>query len=108
MKLLLTNGYPFPYPADLSEAQQEAIAEAAPGRTLELPDVAAFEWKHTVTVQIRNTNKAWLAAQSITKWKIYDETHAVLEAPTSAGDGYDHPAIIVGDTAYCGFQLIAD
>lgn len=106
MKLVLTNGYPYPYPTGLTEAQQEGISEAAAGRSMEIEGVAHFEWKHTVTVEIRDDFKYWLEARRVTGWPVWSE--GVLEAPTSAADGYDHPAIIVGDTAYCGFQLLAE
>jgi len=106
MKLMLTNGYPYPYPDGLTDKQQEAISEAAPGRTFELDGVVQFEWKHTVTVEIKDDFRAWLDARRVTGWLVWSE--GVLEAPTSCADGYDHPAIIVGDTAYCGFYLLAD
>lgn len=105
MKLILTNGYPYPYPDDASEAQKEAWSEAAQGITLEIAGVEHFEWKHTVTVEFF-TAEAMCDAMRLTGWKFWDEDEFILEAGTSAGDGYDHPAIIAGDTAYCGFVLV--
>jgi hypothetical protein len=108
MKLVLTNGYPYPYPENLSEAESEAIASNAGGNRLEIPNVISFQWLHTVTVQLRDDFGIWLGAQQMTGWEVWDDKRSVLEAKTSSEDGYGHPAIIVGDMAYCGFMLLED
>ena len=103
MKLILTNGYPFPYPANLTEAESDAINAAAAETTLEIHNVWVFERKHTVTVEFE-TYQAYLDAIDKTGWTNW--SHTVAEAKTSQDDGYEHPAIIAGNTAYCGFQLV--
>ena len=105
MKLILTNGYPYPYPNGLTPDLEDALSNAAPSIRLELAGVTHFEWLHTVTVKFVDDN-AESSARVSTGWS--DWSPGVLEAQTSSGDGYDHPAIIVGDVAYCGFQLRAD
>lgn len=107
MRLILQNGYPYPFPEGLTPEQTEDINERAPERLLTLFSVAHFEWKHTVTVEF-STHDIACAVQASTGWKWWDETRGILEAETSTGDGYGHPAIIVNDTAYCGFILKAD
>jgi hypothetical protein len=103
MNLILSNGYPFPYPDGLTEAQQEEISLAAPSYRLVVAGVTHFEQKFTTTAQFRD-NDAYATALAITGWKPWSPL--VLEAPTSAADGYDYPAIIVGNVAYCGYQLV--
>ncbi|WP_342051255.1 MULTISPECIES: hypothetical protein [unclassified Cupriavidus] len=106
MKLILTNGYPFPYPEGATEAQMEEWAGEAAGITLTLEGVEHFEWKHTLTVEFF-TAEAMCNAMRETGWQFWDEGMFVLEAGTSGKDGYDHPAIIAGGRAYCGFVLDA-
>lgn len=103
MKLTLTNGYPYPYPDGLSDEEADDISEAAGGIALVLHGVKHFQWLHTVTVEFENWYYLY-AADTATGWKTWDNG-LVLEAPISAADGYGHPAIIVGDTAYCGLIL---
>lgn len=102
MKLILQNGYPYPYPTGLSEAEGEAINEGARSRTLTLSGVTHVQWLHTVTVEFADAT-AFEDARRLTGWQQWSPL--VLEAPTSADEGYDHPAIIVTDVAYCGFVL---
>ena len=102
MILHLRNGYPYPYPDNLTEAEQESISMSAAGNELEIHGVAHFEWLHTVTVEFTD-DEALERAARLTGWGDWD--YRVLEAPTSSGDGYDHPAIVVGGMAYCGFIL---
>jgi hypothetical protein len=106
MRLILQNGYPYPFPEGLTPAQEENINEGAPGRTLTLEDVVHFEWKHTVTVEFASWAHA-AQAQEVTGWPFWcpEERKPILEAETSAGDGYEHPAIVVKDVAYCSFIL---
>jgi hypothetical protein len=102
MLLTLQNGYPFPYPTDLTESQQEVHSEAAAGICLDIHGVVHFEWKHTITVEFADRD-AMLTAQKLTGWEIYHGL--ILDAKTSGLDGYDHPAIVALDKAYCGFML---
>lgn len=102
MRLRLLNGYPFPFPTKLPLQDQEDISEAAASKSMELRGVLHFEWLHTLTVEFRSWGACNDAANR-TGWKPY--SYLVLEATTSPGDGYDHPAIVVGNTAYCGFVL---
>ena len=102
MKLTLTNAYPYPYPEGLTEAEQEAITERCGDFNLEINGVVHFQWLHTVTVEFHYINDC-NAAEKLYGWKPW--SFRVLEAPTSSADGYDHPAIIVKDKAYCGFIL---
>lgn len=105
MNLIMSNGYPFPYPDGLTEAQQEEISQAAPAYRLVIAGVTHFEQKHTTTVEFRDTD-SYLTAKAITGWAAWCDLKLVLEAPTSAADGYDYPAIVVGKVAYCGHQLV--
>jgi hypothetical protein len=104
MLLTLQNGYPFPYPTDLSDAEQDDIADEAAGYSVDIPGVVHFEWKHTVTVEFDGLLSA-NAARDATGWETWGNDPKILEAKTSAADGYGHPAIIIGPTAYCGFML---
>jgi hypothetical protein len=102
MRLILQNGYPFPYPTGLSEAESDKISDAAMGKTFEINGIHHFEMKHTLTVEFVD-QESYEISQELTGWKRWcDHT---LEATTSGPDGYGHPAIIVKDTAYCGFIL---
>lgn len=100
MKLVLMNSYPYPLPDDFDSDTHEARAFS-----LELRGVIHFEWCHTVTVEFSKL-EAYFTAQELTGWGEWSP--GVLEATTSADDGYDHPAIIAGDMAYCGFVLLED
>jgi hypothetical protein len=102
MLLTLQNGYPFPYPTHLTDAEQEVHSEAAGGKRLVLEGVSHFQWLHTVTVEFVDHN-AMLTAQKATGWEIW--SGLVLEAKTSSEDGYTHPAIVARNMAYCGFIL---
>jgi hypothetical protein len=105
MRLILQNGYPYPYPEGLLSPDEEAkIAEAAAGKTFEINGVIHFEWKHTLTVEFGDQDEHF-NPQELTGWRRWGSERNILEALTSGLDGYDHPAIIVGDTAYCGFIL---
>lgn len=107
MKLTLQNGYPYPFPTDLTQAQDDEIAGEAGGIYLEIHGVTSFQWLHTVTVEFDLL--AFEVAKAQTGWKEWGSDYPhVLEAKTSAEDGYAHPAIIVGDKAYCGFMLHAE
>lgn len=106
MKLHLLNGYPFPFPTSISERASDEIADAASGVHLEIDGVTHFEWVHTVTIEFES-RAACERAIELTGWNYWDEERMVLEAMTSAGDGYGHPAIVVRDKAYCGFTVLS-
>lgn len=106
MRLILTNGYPFPYPTGLlSPDEEEKVNEAATGKTFEINGIRHFEMKHTVTVEFVDF-ESFEISQHLTSWPKWSDL--TLEAKASAEDGYQHPAIVVGDTAYCGFILMED
>lgn len=108
MKLRLINGYPFPYPTNLSEAEQDELSTEAPGKAHDIDGVIHFEWKDTLTIEFATYEPA-KAIRELAGWGWWDERRNVVEAHTSKDDGYDsHPAIIVGDTAYCGFILLPE
>lgn len=104
MILTLTNGYPYPYPENLTQQEQDALSEAAPGTMLDLPGVKHFEIKHTVTVEFENY-AAFEYARLATGWPLWD-AYLTLEAKHSVEDGYDIiTSLVVKDIAYCGFYL---
>ncbi len=100
MKLILQNGYPYPY--NLSKMDAEVYDCRA--FTCELEGVVHFEWKYILTVEFENES-AFRLAWSCTGWERFGDG-LILEANLSIEDGYDHPAIVVYDKAYCGFILI--
>jgi hypothetical protein len=102
MRLILLNGYPFPYPQGLTEAESDAINDAAKDKSFEINGIFHFEWLHTLTIEFVD-QESYETSQELTGWQRWaDHT---LEATTSGPEGYGHPAIIVKDTAYCGFIL---
>lgn len=105
MKLILQNGYPYPYPANLTQKEQDELAEAAAGHRLEIEGVSFWQWLHTMTVQFK-TFADYEKAKQLTGWEHW--SHDVLEAPTSSADGYGHPAIVAAGMAYCGFIFTDD
>ena len=108
MRLVLKNGYPFPYPAKASEQAMERLSEGAASRSITLLGVVNFEWLHTLTVQFVNQTSV-AAAVFQTQWKDFGSSEGtVLEAELSEKDGYDHPAIVAKGWAYCGFMLLPD
>lgn len=102
MKLHLINGYPYPFPSHLPQEELDTINSDSESRTMTIDGVTHFEWLHTVTVEF-DTWGSCNTAQNLTGWKSW--SYRVLEAKTSSSDGYGHPAIVVGNTAYCGFFL---
>ena len=104
MKLTLMNGYPSPYPVALSIDDAYSFAEAAGGITLTIEGVRHFEWKHTVTIEFSNFEAYERAQQLSGCWMPW--SYLVLEAVVSAEDGYEHPAIVFGNKAFCGFRLL--
>lgn len=105
MMLVLTNGYPYPYPENLTEVESERIANEALSHYLDLGGIKSVEWKHEFTVEFIDAEHLQLA-QEKTGWESYGDL--ILAAPTSKADGYDHPAILTKGMAYCGFYVAAD
>jgi hypothetical protein len=99
MNLILINGYPYPYPADAPD--DDSLMQ--PNGPV-IRGVKHFEWLHTVTVEFEDL-QSFTNAKAATGWKDWGTKGLVLEATTSAADGYGHPAIVVNDVAYCGFIL---
>lgn len=104
MRLTLQNGYPYPCPEGFDS---EAEGYDPRDYSVEIPGVIHFEWLHTVTVQFADRT-TFNAAKEVLGWDVWSDSERILEAPTSADDGYNHPAIIVKDKAYCGFILRRD
>jgi hypothetical protein len=105
MRLILRNGYLYPYPKNASEAEHETHSCNAGGIMLDIPGVVHFEWLHSITVEFAD-DEAFEHAQRTTGWKTW--SYRVLEAQTSAADGYQHPAIIAANCAFCGFNLVSE
>ena len=107
MKLRLSNRYPFPYPANVSEAEGERISSDAGNHELILSGVKHFEIKHTVTVEFKDL-KSYEAAEKATGWKVWgtSDSDLILEAQVSGPDGYGpFPAIVTGEYAWCGMVI---
>ena len=83
MKLILTHGYPFPYPNDIDAGDADAIGAAAAGDRLTLEGVTSVQFMHTVTVEFKDA-AAFDAAQKATGWAEWSPL--VLEA-RFVGDG---------------------
>lgn len=106
MNLELSYGYPYPYPLSMTHALHTELTEAAPAYRLVVKGVSSFQQKLDATIQFID-EAAFNAAQAITGWKRSGE--GVLEVPTyyrNMHDAYKHPAIIVGNIAYCAYQLV--
>lgn len=104
MKLILQNPYPYPYPSKAFDAEKDRIAEEAGQRQLVLEGVVNFQWLHAVTVEFESY-EATIQTRSL-GWAPWGTDRFVYEAPTSAEDGYGHPAIIANGFAWCGFILV--
>ena len=98
MELILTNGYPLIFP----ETQDDLNNYDAREYFIKIPGVIHFEWKYELTVEFAD-HRALKKAQEITGWPVYQAN--ILTAPYDDKDGYEAPAIIVKDKAYCGFIL---
>lgn len=74
-----------------------------------IDDVRHFEWKYELTIEFSDYSTAKIAHMR-TGWPFWsgDRARPILSAPFSADDGYEAPAIIVGNIAYCGFILVED
>lgn len=115
MKIILTNGYPYP-PIDSTHPQYNDVCEQAGEFTFTLYGVVGFEMKHTRTVEFA-TEEQCRNAQKLTGWNEWGPR--ALEVPTVDGTGYEYPGYVVnvpyrGDgvqaprTEYCGIQLQPD
>ena len=107
MRLYLINGYPYPTPADLTQDEIDRLAEVASCVQKMLEGVKHFEWRYELTIEFAD-RIAYDEARALTGWREWDKDNLILEAVTDKDAGYDRPAVIVGDTAYCGFILAAD
>lgn len=109
MKLILGNGYPFPYPDYLSEVELNAINETAPSISMAIDNVRGIEWKYTLTVEF-DTLEHLQEAEKLTGWPRWGrcEFYYILEAFVSVLDGYDHPAVVVGGKAFCALMVRED
>lgn len=104
MQLILQNGYPYPLPRDFDA---EAQGYDCRDYTVVIEGVRHFEWKYELTVEFKDYKAAKEHHETL-DWPWYDKARCVLSAPFSADDGYEAPAIIAGDKAYCGFILVEE
>ena len=100
MRLSLENGYPYPLPdgfdLDTYDSRSHSVL---------IEDVRHFEWRHTLTIEFDTGEACERVEQLSGCWTHW--SHKVLEAVTAVDDGYEHPAIVFGDKAYCGFVLLS-
>lgn len=99
MRLVLDSGYPYPMPEDFDSDTHDCRSHI-----VVLHDVVNFEWIHTVTIEFSNFEAYERAQQLSGCWMPW--SYLVLEAVVSAEDGYEHPAIVFGNKAFCGFRLL--
>lgn len=105
MKLILGDAYPFPYPVDATEDEQDEINNSERGPQVTLEGVKFVEWRFTLTVEFVD-HDAMRAAEAVTGWPQWGGG-AILEAATSASDGREFPAVVIGGKAYCQMILEA-
>lgn len=106
MKLILSHGYPFPYPLDPDVATADAIGEAAAGVRFTLEGVTSVQFMHTVTVEFKDED-ACQKAQKATGWAEWSPLvleawfvgGAVAPSPGGYGSGVE---LIVPALAYDG------
>lgn len=98
--LVLGDGYPYPYPQNITDDQQDEIVADMPVEAIRLKGVSSVEWRFEFTVQFSD-RASMMAAKDATGWDFWDEAERILKAETSHKDGREFPAIIVGDKAYC-------
>lgn len=106
MKLILTNGYPFPYPNDIDAGDADRIGEDAAGHRFTLEGVTTVQFMHTVTVEFKD-KEAFEAAQKATGWTEWSPLvleawfvgGAVAPSPGGYGSGVE---LIVPALAYDG------
>ncbi len=100
MRLMLDNGYPYPLPAGFNFEAYDSRDHC-----VVLEDVCHFEWRYTLTVEFSSAEACERAEQLSGCWTPW--SYLVLEAVVSVAEGYEHPAIVFGDKAYCGFRLLS-
>lgn len=106
MKLILSHGYPFPYPNDIDAGDADLIDEAAAGERFTLEGVTTVQFMHTVTVAFKN-EEAFEAAQKATGWMEWSPLvleagfvgGVVVPSPGGYGSGVE---LIVPALAYDG------
>ena len=101
MQLILTNGYPFPLPQDFDSDGYDSR-----DHRWVIEEVVHFQWLHTLTVEFADSERGRQQLAILRRQGWRDWSPGVLEAPTSGPDGYGHPAIVVGDRAFCGFMVL--
>lgn len=99
MRLLLSNGYPYPIPQGFNFDNYDSRSHYTV-----VHDVAHFEWLHTLTIEFTSNEACARAEQLSGCWTHW--SYLVLQAVVSSADGYEHPAIIFGNKAFCGFRLL--
>lgn len=104
MKLILQNGYPYPFPEGFDVEKEGYDCREF---SVEIEGVIHFEWKYELTIEFKTYAQAKQYSEQL-GWPFWtdDRSLAILSAPYSEADGYEAPAIIVGDKAYCGFILM--
>ncbi len=105
MKLILGDAYPFPYPVDAPQTEQDDINDRLRGPQLTLENVVGFEWRFTVTIEFAD-HEAMRAAQALTDWPQW-ESGPVLEATTNHAEAREFPAFIIRDKSYCQLMIEA-
>ena len=112
MKLILSHGYPFPYPDGFAVggghhvAEADALAQAASGHRFTLDGVTTVQFMHTVTVEFKDKS-ACQKAQKATGWAEWSPLvleawfvgGAVAPSPGGYGSGVE---LIVPALAYDG------
>ena len=106
MKLILSHGYPFPYPNDISAGDAGAIGEGAAGIRFTLEGVTSVQFMHTVTVEFKD-KQSCQKAQKATGWSEWSPLvleawfvgGAVAPSPGGYGSGVE---LIVPALAYDG------
>lgn len=117
MKLILTHGYPYPYPADATTALTDLIGESAGDFRMELEGVVMVQFMHTVTVEFKD-QASFDAAQKATGWAEWSPL--VLEAQyVDVNGGYGSGveiivparefdgAVSATSTSFCNLMLSA-
>ena len=112
MKLILSHGYPYPTPENLTDKEVDELA-GSHLRSLILYGVTHFEQQYTTTVEFKTAGDA-AAAHEVTGWPYLGQSRTILEAPSTA-DGYEFPSIITNEanngspqTAYCAIIIMED
>lgn len=99
MRLSLENGYPYPIPDGFDLKAHDCRSHG-----VVIEDVVHFEWRYTLTIEFGSAQSCDRAQQLSGCWTQW--SYNVLEAVVNADEGYEHPAIVFGGMAYCGFVLL--